>query len=682
MSQFVKSLLDFKFDKSYEPKYEEGRFSLVNRTLVTLASSANRFQANLSVSSDFQVTGTKFVVREHEAVTDYSGYNKKYIQDDGTYDSVPAFEEFARHPFGVKVTREESFALMKGTIQTDSHEAFIYNMLVSWYKAKLYTDTKSQSGIMKLKTNGFEDAHVTMEYYSESATVHQIRLEAPNTEFKGDIMINYRTVNNYWSQPYILRYSANSQEQTNFYLSHLTGRSGLSGLNVDIPISGIDTSLLLLDPIGGEKVGALDWSAVPWTKHETLWGWILDYVQVNRLEHAFAASFELLGSMAAQPMPSFHEGNMWHKMRLTVNLGRFQPTRARVRSNLEGEYYARNTLASEFMQHEASHPKMYLVTSAVLNYYAWLGLPALLYNESQKYDRWNEVFNSGAGSLAILATPEARAAIVSMLVGKEVATSMNQSAFLSYNTAPMANSLRITDYKCVGVGYPSVIPLKHVHPYVSGNLVLGTISSQLSMVANLHATTTFSIDDTRTLSQVAAWQLATAYRLFGQEVEVCEEKNGLPFTPYANGKECIPPLSAFLKHTNHRERHVIVDCRARLGRQEYLPSPAILHQLGEWTMTVTTPVLEAVNWKDKRRPLVSTMSLERQCQVVEFKVRANTSFSQQVMRVINPRMTNQLEQDFRQDHEDLAPLRPRAIEIATTALEVTEAEDGRAETAG
>jgi hypothetical protein len=170
-----------------------------------------------------------------------------------------------------------------------------------------------------------------------------------------------------------------------------------------------------------------------------------------------------------------------------------------------------------------------------------------------------------------------------------------------------------------------------------------------------------------------AWQLATVYRLFGQEVIVREEKKGVAFTPYANAKECVPAIASFLARTNHRERHVIVDVRARLGRHEYLPSPAILHQLGKWTVTVTTPVLEAVTWQDKRKPLMATMSLPGRGKDVVFKVRAGTSYSQHVMRLSKPRPTNRVEEDFQQAHPDLAPLRPVASEIATTALRDTEA---------
>jgi hypothetical protein len=682
MAQFIKSLLDFKFDKSYEPKFEQGRFSVINRALVTLASAYNRFQSNVTLSTDFQVTGVKYDVRQHESVTDYSGYNKKYIRDDGTYDQVPAFEEFARHPFGLKVTKEESFALMKGTIQSDSHEAYILNMLISWYKAKLYKDTGSSGGILRLKCSGFEDSHVTMPYYGELSTTHEIPMGAPNEEYEGDITINYRSMASYWSQPYVLRYSANSTDQANFYLSHLLGRAGSSALNVDIRIDSIDTSLLQLDPIGGERIGAFDWASVPWTKPETLWGWTVDYVQVNRLEHAFAACLELLGTMAAHPMPSFHESHMWQSMKMEINLARFQPTRARVRSNLEGEYYSRNTLASEFMLHEATHPKMFLMVSAVLNYYMWLGLPALVFNESQKYDDWATVFLSSAGNMAILATPEARAAVISMLVGKEVGTCSNQSAFMSFNLTPMARCTTVTGYETVDPLYPKSLPINYVHPYVSGSLVLGTVSSDLDLVANLHATAQFEVEDTRTLSQLDAWRLATVYRLFGQEVEVREEKHGTSFVPYANSKDLLPPLSSFMDHTNHRERHVIVDCRARMGRHEYLPSPAILHQFSKWTVTVTTPVLEAVSWKDKRKPLMATMTLPGRGKDVKFLVKSGTSYSQHIMRVPQSRVTHKLEQDFRQEHPDLAPLRPRVTEIATTALLDTEAVEDPVETAG
>jgi hypothetical protein len=337
MAQFIRSVVDFTYKRALEPRISQGQFSILNSITATVTNKIGTFHSNIDALVDFQCTGLKVRTFVTDTTTSYAGYNKKYIRDDGTYDPIPAFEEFAKNPVGRKISKEDASAIIKGMVMEDCHEPFIYNMLVSWYKAKLYKDTHAVGDLLILKQSGLSDAHVKQQYYGEPDHTKELQMGHPNPN-KSEVTLNFRGMVNYWEYPYVLRYSTGSKEQTGFYLSHLNGREGNTGLNVDITLPGIDTSLLCLDPVGlHEYMSGSYFEDIPWTKPELLWSWIMDYVQLNRVEHAFAAAFEMLGSLSMQPINTYHEGVMWHEMETQAVFGAFRPTRGKVRTNLEGK---------------------------------------------------------------------------------------------------------------------------------------------------------------------------------------------------------------------------------------------------------------------------------------------------------------------------------------------------------
>jgi len=425
--QFIKDTLNVDFARNYRPVIKDGRFTMVNNTIVTASQSGANYRADLSLSTDFQYAGREKQTYVNDGYTDYSGFNKKYISEDGVFDPMAALSEFSRVHAEKRIVKEDTFAVLGRQIQTDSHEAFILNMLITWLKARLYKDNQCTDEILKVKTQPYRDAHVVVALdQAAEEHEHEIELGFPvdPEELVGAMWV-LRARDNYWARPFVSHYSAGAPSQAQFYLSHVMGRKVTTALNFDVELPGLDTRELLLDEVNGSNELPADFSEIPWTQPDIIWSWVMDYIKLNRLEQAFAAALETLGALSAQPMPSSMEATQWQKCKLTVVVAAFSPTRARIRSVLEGDPYKPFAAAEEFLIHEVSTMNHFLTACAITNYYMWYGLYTLLHNEARQRSDWRTVFTSVADELHVLYTPVMRAACISVITGREYSSCMS-----------------------------------------------------------------------------------------------------------------------------------------------------------------------------------------------------------------------------------------------------------------
>jgi hypothetical protein len=108
--ELLKSLVGFRFNKTQEARYRDGRFSVLNKTRAVAVTGGEHYQTNLELSTDFSVAGFIYDVKENDMQTDFSGYNKKYITDLGVYDPVAAFEDFGKHFDSRRMTKQDPTA--------------------------------------------------------------------------------------------------------------------------------------------------------------------------------------------------------------------------------------------------------------------------------------------------------------------------------------------------------------------------------------------------------------------------------------------------------------------------------------------------------------------------------------------------------------------------------------------
>nr|CAE9672667.1 coat protein [Mucor hiemalis virus 4] len=666
MSEFIKDSINLSFSQNRDPIIKEGRFTATNDSIVFVSHHGQKFQADLSLSTSFQVAGRKKYVRHLGTHTDYSGFNRKFITDSGAYDPVSALEEFSKTNTDRAMLKPESLGFIHRHSQSDSHEAFLYNMLISWYKAKLYVDNDGEDDIFKVRTSPYRDSHCVIPLdraYEDH--LYEIEVGYPvNVQRMQSASWALRIKENYWARPYVLHYNASTVPQETFYLVHALGRTETSELNFDIEIPSLDTRELLLDPINGNQFLPDDFERIPWTQPDVLWQWIIDYVRLNRLEQPFAAAFETFGAMTYHPMPSTAEACSWNQAQLVVSLGQFSPTRARNRSNLEGEPYKPYALADEFMINEVESPARFITSSAICNYYMWYGIYTLIHNEARSRSAWRTAYTSVADELQVLTSAAARAASISAITGREYSSCMTDGCAMLVDLSLLGSYTEIPEIRDLDRAVLRPLQISAVYAPVSGSLVLGTMVNDFETTAHLTSNYVLDLKHPTTpspdLTQLA--RAATVYRLFGHDLVLTNLVTGVPFNTWAAVRECVPDI-ATIDFDPMTPKHYRIDGSiVREGRSHILPPPHVLLADNTATVLVQKPTVTLTKWGSRREPLRPSLVFSRKKKPVTFKVNApiKYNFSQFTARAVP---TQELS-GFRRATDTVPPRNPEPIRVA------------------
>nr|UVG55925.1 putative capsid protein [Poaceae Liege totivirus 3] len=622
----------------------------------------------------------KPMIRSAIPDTDLQGVNKKYVDDSGVYNVMLALDEFTRKVPGMRMNRADIEGFARSSNTTDSHEAFIYNMLVSWIKAMLYADTGGKDGKFKVKQAAYTDSHVTVGIRGQVTEVeHEITLGVPVEDWNPNTDFTMRIDSNYWLSPYVIRISNRSSQQVAFYYAHMFGRDGDSPLNVDVPIPALNMKDVLIEPTSGVLPHVIDFESVPWDRPDIIWLWIKDYVSVNRVESAFAATFETIAAIHAQPMPSYQESAHWHKSYQHLVLAPFTPTRARIPGNLEGEPYTENLNARDFIVDDTSSPRKYLMTAAVATYMSWMGLYSIVDNYSRECVDWRAAFLTGEDEMGVLTQMFARAALISTVVGKDVTTCMNKNCHIRYDISAMAEHDTIAFDIVHDADYPKSVKLEGPVPYVSGSLLLGAVSSDVLAMRHLHSIVTAESDSKGTFSVQGATNLAHIYRLFGQEVELEHERSGEIYNLFAPVHECVISASSILDRTRDFDRVKAPSNTVREGRSSALPPIELFRSPTKISMVISKPNLVLTKYGRRNRPVKPTAMLKQRRQAIKYRVKANVVFERVAMRANTH--GKPVKSDFHEVQIEPAPKRPMQLENpVVTPIGGANAEDEPVET--
>nr|UVG55923.1 putative capsid protein [Poaceae Liege totivirus 2] len=662
---FVKSLFNFVFGGGSTPTYPLGEYTIINESLLTVDQRGQRFNTQTLLSTDFSAAVFNYNVTEVPVSTDFSGINRRFISDDGTYDFAQAANEFQRMVPGLRISRTEIEALARSSIVDDSHEAYILNMLISWFLATIYKQSNGIGKVAQVKKRVYSDSHVEIPFSGAEADVLVDYSLGPPVDSFPDVDIVQRMSSTYWEKPLVLRYPGESRKAATFYLMHLYGREKRSSISADIDIPAVDFDNLSLDPVGG-KFYAFNPDDVEWDNPTMMWVWIRDYVVLNRVEHAFAAALELLSAMAFHPMPSFQESTVWERTALNINLARFTPTRARIPANLEGEPYKYDNEAKELMSGEALNPSLYLLAGSILNYAMWYGLYSIMDNEITSCDDWRAKVSTGSDSLSIIRSKDMRSAIASVLFGKEVITVCNDNAFMTFDPRDMPFIPQLAGYKVKEDGYPKTLPLEILHPYVSGALLHGTVSVDLRTCAHLRSSGTVATDDAGAVSPEDACILASIYRLFGHEVSMGDGWSRTQYDMYANSRESILNVATVLQKVHHSNKITLFGSQAREGRNALI-MPIGLHKYSAEThYTTVMPMIRVVKCRTSNTPVRHMQVLQDRRKPVVFNVSGRkVVFHEKLSHLrIRPQM------DFYEGHGEVAP---QQAQIAISSAPAREA---------
>jgi hypothetical protein len=624
--QLINDMLHLNFLRNYNQSVNDGRFSVVNDSLVTVKAQGSSFSCDVSLTTDFQIAGKSArtdVVMGHP---DYSGYNKKFITEHGCYDACLAVTEFARTTIEKRMVNDDTFAVLNRQEQGDNQSAFLMNMLISWLKAHIHERCNGDGFNFSVKTSPYADSHVIVPLDQMAADhVYDIELGEPVPEDK--FMTAHwtcRTKENYWQRPYVLHYNKTGTAQEAFYLIHTLGRTKSSALNFDRDLPGVDTNQLLLDAAGGDGVSSANFDEIPWENAATLWSWIQDYVFLNRLSQSFAACLETLGAMAYQPNWSSMEACQWQQAQLVLAIAKFQPTRARIRTNLEGDPYKPFAGADEYLLTEARDADKFLVTSALASYYMWLGTYTIVANEALSRGAWRTAFTSNGGPLHILRTPAMRPAAISSVIGREYASCMNYSCSMHVDVSRVGDVHELRDCESPDNSLPKTIPINGIFAPVSGSLCLGTISGEFEFLQHLKALQEIpgSEPGEEILSPVVVTQIANMYRLFGHDTVWVDNNSGEQVYPWATSRECVIEPASVDTCLGPRKALLAWSSHLREGRNHLLPNVNTLLRSGGAQILIQAPTLRLTEYGSRTKELRPVARNRRPPVQLKFLVKA------------------------------------------------------------
>jgi hypothetical protein len=665
MNVFINNFINCYNTKNFTPSVEFGQYSLLNRTTASANYSGGNQLADLRLRTDFQCIGKQKRLELDDTYTDLNGFNREFITTAGVYNVEAALKEFSRTDFGKRVVTRDIEAQISCLSHRDCHTSFLYNMLISWGKAILH------------KMNGHDDDEINLEVKSVPYTSQHVRVGLPDLNPRtyaieltepcdpGLAPQMRRRDENYFTRPYVLHYNAATGAQEWFYLLHVAGRDKVSALNFDLKIPGISSNSVILDPVNAQTdtISNTGFDDINWADADRIWSWIIDYVSLNRIEQQFAATLELFGAMFFHPIWSSAEGCHWQMSELVAVLGTFSPTRARLRTNLEGNAYSTDQTAHEYVLDAQVKPIAYLLNSSMLNYYMWYGLYSVVHNFASDRDDWRSALVSVQDELQMLYTPHMRAFCIGAILNHDVPTSMTHGAGMYVSMSEMDQVYHITYTQPGTSGEHADVDIDALYAPVSGSLILGTLSGELSTVVHLKAsyecklaggrTTVYSIEELT--------KLASIYRLFGHEITLFDNITGERVKPWAAVNECIIEPASIGFDPTKIQKLTIGHSDMREGRAIPLPALGALSVDGSISILIQKPTVEVICFGTAQKPVRTYTTSRRDRKVVPIKVKSGYSYRPETFRASKGNTYKQL--GFYEGKRHIPPDNPEGVVV-------------------
>jgi hypothetical protein len=477
---------------------------------------------------------------------------------------------------------------------------------------------------------------------------------------------------NYWNSNYVMAFSAVTPAQEYFYLSHVLGRKTSSILNFELNQRGLPTNDLTFEIVRGRHTNFNGEPKIDWTNHGLIWGWIMDYVNHNRVDDQFAAAYETIMAAAIQPDYSCVEATVWRFAHSQIHLPAFSPTRARISIALQGEPFTPHAETEEFLSDVRLAPSNLILHSALTNYMMYMGAYALLEGAAHSYGSWDYAFGGHTTNTAVLSTPSSRPACVSAILQKQFTTVTNLACFYrpEYENLVGRKTVTVDVVKDDTVNYR--MEVKEVPPHVTGALALGRITDLFDSTSHLAPTQVIKkvdLQDHRT-SYRCAVQLANIYRLFGHDMVFTEYKSGDTIRPFALARSCTITPIGFGRDRDECITYSEVQSVRREGRSFTMPHVDTLGSEDEVRVFIQTPHYSTVEYGNRRNRLMPVVTRRPTELKVLFKVDGGLNVSKVTLDPIKPPPTTS---GFHRV-ESVNP--PHAAERKTQDLEVSVSTEG------
>nr|QIP68085.1 coat protein [Erysiphales associated totivirus 22] len=651
-TQLVKDMFNGEFASGSTVGKLGKDFSLANFGRALFTTEKREYESELQLASDFVSVGWQPSRYDLNVCGDISGYNKKLLDSHGFVDLDAVITECTRSAMSTKLPASKIRNVNATVADCDSQEAFLYNMLVSWFKAYL-SDADNSSFTIKAKA--FSDTHLRLPMANGNGDIdYEVRLGVPAPTRTNKVYFTPRDETNYWERPYVVKFSARSSAQQAFYLAHVLGRESQHVLNAEFDIDSLPIGNTLFESVGEDLPEKIDFSSIEWTNYRLMEMWIRDYVVLNRCYVAYAAALDLLGALAYQPMPSFHESMWWNNLDLRVHLAPFAPTRARIPNFADGEMAMEDVTIYEFFKTDGADLDTFLLNSAIINYSVWMGLYAIVENAANGVDDWNVVLRGGDENTSLMQGADVRAQLSSIILGKEVTSFSSRNCYLDFDTEVMSDeNVCFSALESIDGSTKTEMEIDRPVPYVSGSLLLGVMNVQMEAFEHLQAQQTVNIRQSGRYGRQDLLKLANIYRLFGHEVQVKSQHTRQPVNLWANRRELVLPYFNLASQYDDDALFLISGSTRRRGRADPILNAVFLESESSVQLSLVKPVLKITVYGSRvERASIFT---RRKQKVVTFcpRVRSTGGSTKRVIRGTLPRAP--LEQDF---HEANVSPRP------------------------
>lgn len=624
----------------------QGGFDITAQSSLVVSANSSTYPINISSVIKYTCLGTHKELVTTTGHSDLRGMNVSYIAGDSGSINIPLLRDaVAKNSAVPSAVRGSWINEVMRVACADSHVTFIYNMLVSWYKAVLYQSStpahrtgRSQPtggdirhATITLRLLNYQDTHVRVTCQADEAAVVGVDVTlAPPSRYDGGVIDQYHMGVSAQPRSNVIFLPAISDEATGWFISHVEGRDMPSDLNFEFTIPGVDLSDVLVHMSDATAPRGTDPNLFDWTNSDKMWLYISSYVKLNRVESHFAAAYELFGSLAYRPLAESAEGFIYSRHATRVYLPDMKFYRGRYTLLLEGDPWEVPHEALDLVLKVQSEVHSHIAACAFANYVSHIGSAAAAGEGMLVYDDLPNGLD--ASRFTNIWTTQASAQHsggLSAVLGRDFPTHFTAQVGVIYplsepfktrypHAVPATTGADTTGFDLTGAGlYP-----RHFTLPASLAQIYGHASAALTMLTHCQASSSV-VSNTRDkiLTYEEALVTAVVWRLAGYNPRFRDVQTGLQVAPYGslNAMGIVPGSLTFIPKID--TTYGLLPFNARNG-SPVIPQPHSAMDSGGFKVTMRTDAY-AMTVPGNRHSLINTnYRRPRELKRVEIRVPA------------------------------------------------------------
>nr|UVG55947.1 putative capsid protein [Poaceae Liege totivirus 15] len=636
----------------------------------------------------FSSIDTKMEVFKVVGHNDLRGVNKKLIRADmDTVDTI-ALRSFVSKAYSVKTDLRTGWVYSaEYTPVSDSHVAFIYNMMISWYKAVLWKGayetgdatraTNLLPATITVRRYNYKDSHVIVSHGEGEDGELDVTFDIgppSGVDPAGDDMVHAFSFNALSSERMEVVLLPNISKHANtWYIQHLVTRTNTTPFNFDVKVPGVQLQNLSTRTTSGNDALYEGDENIDWTDADSMWYWMCSYVTENRVQSQFAAAFELFSSVAYRPVADSAEGFLYSTVPTQIYIPEPHYYRARFPGLMEDEPWMTPHDAHDMMLRTGADAHALLAMAGVSNYIAHIGAVSVA-SEGHMVEQ-NLVLGAqfAIHSNTYMERPtEHRAACIYAVLGREVFTHFTSGMGVIYPTTsyttigryPFArrssatSDIRGFDLTGSGLAHGGKMPLP-----ASPALLYGKVSDQLTALQHCRPIIKWNFANgvDSILSLEEAFTLANLYRMAGYDSTFSCVQTGATVAPYSSLKAMSLSLSTMSFNPRLNSTYQVVDFKNRNPeRLSRLPTPEVFMAMN--SLHVTSDTRGYVMEVPGKRGVTIHTNYRRARTMKTIQVRVATGMHVEKVQVTRPAIAA---------HEPMQGFQHAEVEIHDAPQEIT-----------